>query len=153
MSDGVNFHDPIEELRKREFTMKCTVKRVKVAFSDDAYDNNSHADLVCLIPYPGTERDMFMTAWYNDATPVKNGEGHLTSKVELPAYVASPISMPSMVRLNWPNQICQEPHLMVMTVAIEHLMNTHKEVSTIELKIFTSDKMDELGLSNGVVRI
>jgi hypothetical protein len=142
-----------EELKKREFTFKCKVARKKVSFYDDAYDNNSHADLVILEPYEGSERDLFMTAYYQEAAPIKNGEGHLTSRVELPAYIGSPCSMPSMVRLSWPNGIYEKPHLLIMTYAMEQLLNSYKSIESIEIKVFPYEKADEFGLHNGVVRI
>ena len=150
---SVDFFDLEKELQKKEYDMKCKVIRKSVSYSDDAYDGNSHADLIILEPYEGTQRDMFMKAWYNSAYPKKNGEGHEVSYVELPAFLASPISMPSLLRLSWPNEIYQKPHLMVMTVAIEHLLNTYKEVDSINIKVYPEEMAGELGVSNGVVRI
>ena len=142
-----------EELKKREYTMKCKIIRKKVSFYDDAYDNNSHADLVVLEPYEGSERDLFMTCYYNSAYPIKNGEGHLASRVELPAFIGSPCSMASMVRLSWPNGVYDKPHLLVMTVAMETLLNSYKSIETVEIKVFPYEKADEFNLHNGIVRI
>ena len=150
---NVNFADHAEAARKREYNFRCKVERKKVSFVDSAYEGNSEAELVVLLPYEGTERDMFMAAWYALATPRPNGEGHMTSKVELPAFVGSPVSMPTMIRVQHPNEYCDKPHLLVMTVAIEKLLVTYKDVKTIELRVFPEDKMDELGLSDGIVRI
>jgi len=148
----MDFPDYKEELKKREYTMKCKVVRKSVSYYDDAYEGNSNADLVMLEPYEGTERDMFMTAYYQEAQPTKNGEGHMASRVELPAFVGSPCSMPSMLRLSWPNQICEHPHLAVMSYSMEKLLNSYKNIDTVEIKVFPYDKADELGLSNGTVR-
>jgi hypothetical protein len=149
----MDFYDLETELKKREYNLTCKVVRKRVAFLDDAYDGNSQADVVILEPYEGTERDMFMRAWYNSAAPVPNGEGHLVSKVELPMFVASPISMPAMVRLSWPNEIYDKPHLFVMTVAIEQLFNTYKNLEKIDIKIFPVEKADELNVWNGHMRV
>lgn len=142
-----------EELKNREYNLKCKVYRKTVHFYDDAYEGNSHADLVILEPYEGSERDLFMTCYYGAAAPMKNGEGHLTSKVELPSFLASPCSIPSMVRLQWPNSIWDKPHLLVMTVSAEHLLNSYKNIESIDIKVFPYEKADEFNLHNGVVRI
>jgi len=148
----MDFPDYKEELKKREYNLKCKVTRKSVAYLDDAYEGNSHADLVMLEPYEGTERDMLMTAYYQEARAVKNGEGHLASRVELPAYIGSPCSMPSMLRLSWPSDICEHPHFVVMSYSMEQLLNSYKNIETVEIKVFPYDKMDDLGLSNGTVR-
>jgi hypothetical protein len=153
---NMDFVDYKEELKKREYNFKCKIVRKTVHFEDDAYGENSHlthADLILLIPYEGTERDIFMSAYYQDAIPMKNGEGHMVSKVELPTWISSPVSMPSMVRLNWPSEIHEHPYLMVMTYSIETLMNTYKNMDSVDVRIYPYDKMDELGLSDGVIRV
>lgn len=149
----MDFFDYKEELKKREFNIKCSIVRKKVSYIDDAYADNSHADLVILVPYEGTERDMFMSAWYQEATPKDNGLGHMVSKVELPSFVGSPCSLPSMVRLCWPTSYYDHPHLLVMSYSMEQLLNSYKNIESIDLRIFPQDKMDELGLSDGIVRI
>lgn len=149
----MDFHDFKEELKKREFNFKCTVIRKTVSYKDDAYEGNSQADLIILVPYEGTERDMFMSAYYQDAVPTKNGEGHMVSKVELPSFVGSPCSLPSMVRLCWPTNYYEHPHFLVISYSMENLLNSYKNIESVELKIFPYDKMDELGLSDGIVRI
>ena len=149
----MDFYDHKTEMQKKEYNLKCKVVRKKVNFHDDAYAGNSEANLVILVPYEGMERDMFMSAYYQDAIPVKNGEGHLTSKVELPSFVGGPCSMPSMLRLQWPTKYYEYPHLLVMSYSMESLLNTYKNIETIELRIYPVDKMDELGLSDGVMRI
>lgn len=149
----MDFYDYKEELKKREFNFKCNVIRKKVAFKDDAYEGNSHADLVILTPYEGTERDMFMSAYYQDAIPKDNGLGHMVSKVELPAFVGSPCSLPSMIRLCWPTTYYDHPHFLVVSYAMENLLNSYKTIETIELRVFPFDKQDELGLSDGIVRV
>ena len=149
----MDFYDYKEELKKREFNLKCKVVRKSVHFHDDAYEGNSHADLIILVPYEGTERDLFMSAYYQDAYPTPNGEGRLSSKVELPSFIGSPCSMPSMLRLQWPSQYYEHPHLLVMSYSMESLLNSYKNIETIELRIFPYDKMDELGLSDGIMRI
>jgi hypothetical protein len=150
---GVDFVDPIEELKKREFNIRCKVIRKKVSFYDDAYENNSSAELIILEPYEGTERDMLMMAWYQDAYPKKVGE-HRVSMVELPCFISSPIALPCAVRMNWPNEIYDKPHLMVISVSIEELFksNSGRAVTDIDLKVFPQEMMDSLGLSNGLVR-
>lgn len=148
----MDFPDYKESLKKREYLLKCKVVRKKVSYYDDAYEGNSHADLVMLEPYEGTERDMLMTAYYQEAMAVKNGEGHLASRVELPAFIGSPCSMPSMLRLSWPNEVCEHPHFLVMTFSMESLLNSYKNIETVEIKIFPYEKAEELGLENGTVR-
>jgi hypothetical protein len=148
----MDFPNYKDELKKREYTMKCKVTRKSVSYYDDAYEGNSHADLVMLEPYEGTERDMLMTCYYEDARAIKNGEGHLASRVELPAFIGSPCSMPSMLRLNWPNTICEHPHFLVMSYSMESLLNSYKNIEVVEIKVFPYDKMDDLGLSNSTVR-
>jgi hypothetical protein len=151
---SVDFYDFKEDLKKREFNFKCKVIRKSVSFKDTAYEDNQQADLVLLVPYEGTERDMFMSAYYQDAFPVETAEKQgVASKVELPTFVGSPCSMPSMVRLSWPTAYYEHPHLMVMSVHMESLLNSYKEIDTIELRVFPYEKMDELGLSDGRVRI
>ena len=152
----MDFYDFKEDLKKREYNMKCTVVRKTIHVDDDAYGENSQfnrADIVLLVPYEGTERDMFMTAYYQDAVPVPTGEGHLVSKVELPSFIGSPCSMPSMLRLNWPSPVYEHPHLLVMSYSMEQLLNHYKNIETIEIKVFPYDKMDEMGLSDGIVRV
>jgi len=150
---SVEFYDYKEELKKREYNFRCKVVRKSVSYQDSAYDGNSHADLVVLIPNEGTERDMFMTAYYADAEPKVCGEGQKSSMVELPAFVGSPCSMPALVRLSWPNQIYHHPHLMVMSFAMENLLNSYKEIQEIEIRVFPYDRADSLGLSDTTVRI
>ncbi len=151
---SVEFYDYKEELKKREYNFRCKVIRKSIAYEDSAYEGNSHAHLVLLEPFEGTERDMFMSCYYADAAPVKTGEGHgVASKVELPAFVGAPCSMPSMLRLSWPNTIHEHPHLMVMSYHIEQLLNTYEDMETVEIRVFPYDKMDEMGLSDGTVRI
>jgi hypothetical protein len=152
----MDFIDYKEELRKREFNFKCKVVRKTVHIDDDAYDQSSgfnRADLVMLIPYEGTERDLFMSAFYEDAYPRKNGEGRLSSKVEIPSFIGSPCSMPSMLRLCWPTQYYEHPHLLVMSVSMEALLNNYKNIDSIEIRTFPYDKIEELGLTDGVVRV
>ena len=150
---SVEFSDYQTELRKREFNLRCNIIRKKVDFHDDAYEGNSHADLVLLEPLETTEYSMFLSAYYSGAMPLKNAEGFLTSKIEIPCFASMPIGQPTMVRLNWPNELHQKPHLMVISVAIEHLINSYKEISSIELKVFPHDMADKLNLYSGHVRI
>lgn len=152
----MDFFDLKTELQKKEYNLKCTIHRVKVSFDDDAYEQDATfktAELIILEPYEGTERDMFMSAYYQDAYPKKNGEGKMVSFVELPSWVAAPISMPSMLRLQWPNEYFQKPHLLVTSYAIEKLFASYKEVKSIDMRVYPYDKADEFGLSDGVMRI
>lgn len=152
----MDFVDYKQELQKREYNFKCKVIRKTVHFEDDAYGENSQfnrADLIILIPYEGTERDIFMSAYYQDAIPVETGEGHMVSKVELPCWIAAPVSMPCMLRLNWPSNVYDHPHLMVMSYAIETLMNTYKDMESVDVRVYPYEMMDQLGLSDGVVRV
>ena len=36
---------------------------------------------------------------------------------------------------------------------METLLNSYKNIESVEIKVFPYDKMDELGLSDGIVRI
>ena len=152
----MDFYDLKTELQKKEYNLKCNIHRVKVAFDDDAYSQDETlktADLIILEPYEGTERDMFMKAFYSDAVPKKNGEGRMVSYVELPSWVASPISLPAMIRLQWPNEYFPRPHFLVISYSIEQLFNAQKNVSSVEIRTYPYDKMEEFGLSDGVMRI
>jgi hypothetical protein len=152
----MDFFDLKTEMQKKEYNLKCTIHRVKVNFDDDAYEQDETlktAELIILEPYEGTERDMFMKAYYQDAFPKKNGEGRMVSFVDLPSWIASPISMPSMVRLQWPNEYFQRPHLLVSSYAIETLFKSQKEVKTVDMRVYPYDKADEFGLTDGVMRI
>lgn len=152
----MDFYDLKTELQKKEYNLKCTVNRVRVTFNDDAYEQDETlktAELIVLEPYEGTERDMFMKAYYQDAYPKKNGEGRMVSFVDLPAWIAAPVSMPSMIRLQWPNEYFHKPHLLVTSYAIEKLFASYKDVKTVDLRIYPYDKAEEFGLTDGVMRI
>lgn len=152
----MDFYDLKSELQQREYNLKCTIHRVKVSFNDDAYTQDETlktAQLVVLEPYEGTERDMFMKAFYQDAYPKPNGEGHAVSFVDLPCWISAPISLPSMIRLQWPNEYFERPHLLVTSYSIEKLFNTQKNVKTIDIRTYHYDKAEEFGLTDGVVRI
>jgi hypothetical protein len=152
----MDFYDLKTELQKKEYNLKCSIHRERVTFDDDAYEQDESlktADLIILEPYEGTERDMFMTAYYQDAIPKKNGEGRMVSFVDLPCWIASPISMPSMIRVQWPNEYFQKPHLLVTSYAIEKLFASQKNVATVDIRVYPFDKVEEFGLSDGVMRI
>jgi hypothetical protein len=152
----MDFYDLKTELQKKEYNLRCNIHRERVTFDDDAYEQDEtlkSANLIVLEPYEGTERDMFMTAYYADAIPKNNGEGRLVSYVDLPCWISGPISMPSMVRLQWPNEYFQKPHLLVTSYAIETLFNSQKDLNAIEIRIYPYDKAEEFGLTDGVMRI
>lgn len=152
----MDFYDLKTELQKKEYNLKCTVHRIKVTFDDDAYvqdETFKSAELIVLEPYEGTERDMFMTAYYQDAIPKKNGEGRMVSFVDLPCWIAAPISLPSMIRVQWPNEYFQKPHLLVTSYAIEKLFGSQKNVKSVDIRVYPYDKVEEFGLSDGVMRI
>ena len=145
----VEFHDPKKALQEREYTLKCKVQRVHHYYYDERIERNEEANLIFFpLDSERMETSLFLSAHFDDARP--HPETGI-SRVELPCYIGS-IGMLAKCRLQWPNQFCDRPHLFLISVGVEAVVNARKDVSEVEIKVFPPSKLDELGLMEGRFR-
>jgi len=133
-------HNPRYAWRSREFVMNCKVIRKTVSYFDPEENTNHTADLILLDPYPSSEHSMFLTAWLP--------EEHMDtidnpSKIELPVWIEGPINMATKVNVKRAGSNHSKPHLLIMPIFMEKLINNNKEITELRIKVFPEDKMEE----------